>query len=75
MLVDSVVETQSRQSIRQTLIHDMIRRVDQLESETQLDTALELVDVLVCHALAPVPVLALVVPLAPQPRLVAVRVW
>lgn len=70
LLVDGVVQAESRESIRQALIQFGRRRV--VEAETQLDAGLELVEVLVRHALAPA---VLAVALAPKPRLIAVRVW
>lgn len=70
LLVDGVVQAQSRKSIRQALIQLGRRRV--VEAKPQLDASLELVEVLVRHALAPA---VLAVALAPKPRLIAVRVW
>uniref|UniRef100_A0A2P2QHB6 Uncharacterized protein n=1 Tax=Rhizophora mucronata TaxID=61149 RepID=A0A2P2QHB6_RHIMU len=63
-----MVKAKSRQCIGQALIHLMIWRV---ESEPQLDTTLELVDIFVGNALASS---VLAVLFTPMPRLVPVDV-
>lgn len=64
VLVDGVVELEGRQGVGEALI-GWLRRV---EAEAELDAGLELVEVLVGHALAPL--LQLVPRLPPHPAVV-----
>lgn len=69
--VNSVEQPQSRDGLRQLRIH--IRRVHP-EPETEIEAALQLLQVLVRQALVAADTVAAVLALASQPRLLAARV-